>query len=92
MLRQGKKPTETPLKFWALSNGRIKSYCPFQTVLWSRRWYDPNGHRQHGVGIPCYSKENNQLKLLYKFGHNTMVGSKVMDLFSRYSGRVGGTT
>jgi hypothetical protein len=59
MLLQGKKPTETPLKHWARSNGRIKSYGPFQPVLWTRRWYDLNGHRRRGVGIPrYYSKEN----------------------------------
>jgi hypothetical protein len=56
-LLQGKEPPETPLKIWAQYNGRIKSYRPFQLVLWSRRWYDPNGHRRHGVAILCYSKE-----------------------------------
>ena len=36
-LLQGKQPTETPLKIWVRSNGRIKTYGPFQLVLWSRR-------------------------------------------------------
>ena len=39
MLLQRKQPMETPLKIWARSNGRIKSYGPFQPILWSRRWY-----------------------------------------------------
>jgi hypothetical protein len=57
MLLQEIKPREAPLKFWERYNGRIKSYCPFQLVLWSRRWYDPNEHRRRGVAILCYSKE-----------------------------------
>ena len=40
-LLQGKQPTKTPLKICARSNGGIKSYRPFETVLWSRRWYAP---------------------------------------------------
>jgi hypothetical protein len=51
MLLKGKQPMETPLKLWARYNGRIKSYEPFQPVFWSHRWYDPNGHRRHGVGF-----------------------------------------
>ena len=38
---QGKQPTKTPLKFWARFIGRIKSYRPFEPVLWSRRWDAP---------------------------------------------------
>jgi hypothetical protein len=64
MLLQEKQPTENPLKIWARSNGWIKSYGPFQPVLQSSLWYDPNGHRRRGVGIPCYSKENSLRKLL----------------------------
>jgi len=41
MLLQGKQLTETPLKIWARSNGRIKSHELFQPVLWSCWWYDP---------------------------------------------------
>jgi hypothetical protein len=91
MLLQAKQPTKTPLKIWARSNGRIKSYGPFQPVHWSRQWYDPNGLHQHGVGIPYYSKENSLRKLLKKFGRDPTVGSKVIDLLSRYSGRLVGT-
>ena len=36
--------------------------------------------------------ENSLRKLLKKFERDPTVKSKVMDLFSRYSGRVGGTT
>jgi len=43
MILKGKQPTETPLKIYARSNGRIKSYGPFEPVLLSRRWYNPNG-------------------------------------------------
>jgi hypothetical protein len=64
MLLQEKQPTETLLKILARSNGRIKSYGPFQLVLWSCRWYDPNGHHRRGVGFPRYAKENSQLKLV----------------------------
>jgi hypothetical protein len=92
MLLHGKQPTETPLKILARSNGRIKSYGPFEPVLWSRRWYDPNGQHQRGVGIPCYSKENSLPKLLKKFGRDPTARSKVIDLLSMYSIRVGGTT
>jgi len=92
MLVKGKQPTKTPPKICARSNGSIKSYGPSEPVLWSSQWYDPNGHRRRGVGIPCYSMENSLRKLLKKFGRNTTVGSKVMDLFNRYSGGVGGTT
>jgi len=41
MLLQGKQLMETPLKFWAWYNSRIKSYRPFEAVLWSCRWYAP---------------------------------------------------
>jgi hypothetical protein len=91
MLLQGKQPTETPLKLLARSNGRIKSYRPVQLVFWTRRWYDLHGHHRHGVGIPRYSKENSLLKLLQKFGRDPTVGSKVIDILSRYSGHVDGT-
>jgi hypothetical protein len=91
MLLQGKQPTETPLKIWASSHGQIKSYEPFKPALCARWWYDPNGQRQRGVGIPCYSKENSLRKLLEKFGRDPTVGSKVIDLLSRYSGRLDGT-
>jgi len=64
MLLQGIQPTETPLKIWVRSHGQIKSYGPFQPVLQSRRWYDPNGHRQRGIAIPCNSKEYSLRKLL----------------------------
>jgi len=64
MLLHGKQPTETPQKIWAQYDGWIKSYGPFQPVFWRSRWYDPNGHRQRGVGIPCYSEENNLRKHL----------------------------
>jgi hypothetical protein len=64
MLLQGKQPTETPLKILARSNSRIKNYGPFQPVLQSGRWYDPNAHHRRGVGSPCYSKENSLRKLL----------------------------
>jgi len=50
MLLQGKQPIETSLQIWAQYNGRIKSYGPFQPILWSCRWYDLNGHRRRGVG------------------------------------------
>ena len=92
MLLQGIQPTETPLKIWVRSHGRIKSYGLFQPVLQSRRWYDPNGHRRRGVRIPRYFKENSLWKLLQKFGHDPTVESKVKDLLSRYSGRVDGTS
>jgi hypothetical protein len=36
--------------------------------------------------------ENSLRKLLKKFERDPTVGSKVMDLFNRYSGGVGGTT
>jgi hypothetical protein len=83
---------ECPLKLWWWSNGRIKSYGPIQPVLWSCRWYDPNGHRRCGVGIPRYSKENSLRKILLNFEHDPTVGSKVMDPFSRSYSRVSGTT
>ena len=41
MLLQGKQSTETPLNIWARSNGRNKSYRPFDPVLWSCRWDAP---------------------------------------------------
>jgi hypothetical protein len=69
MLLQGKQPTETRLKLWVRSNGRIKSYGPFQQVLWSRRWYDPNGHRRRGVGIPHSTRKTsygNSSKILVR--------------------------
>jgi hypothetical protein len=91
-LLQGKQPTETPLKIWARSNYQIKSYEPFQQVLLSRRWYDPNGHRRRGVRSPRYSKENNLQKLLQNFRHDPTVGSNVIDLFTWHCGRVGGTS
>jgi len=31
-LRKG--PPETPIKFWSQSNGRIKSYGPFEPLFW----------------------------------------------------------
>jgi hypothetical protein len=64
MLLQGKQPTETPLKLLAQSNGWINSYGPFQPVLQSSRWYDPNKQRRRRVGIPSYSKENSLWKVL----------------------------
>jgi len=82
---------KTTLKLWARSNTKIKSYGPFQPVLQSSRWYDSNEHRRRGVGIPCYSKEHYLRKLLLKFGRDPTVGSKVIDLLSRNSGRGGGT-
>jgi hypothetical protein len=35
---QGNKPLETPIKIWARSNGRIKSYEPLEPVLLSCSW------------------------------------------------------
>ena len=35
---QGIQFTETPLKIWAPSNSRKKSYRPLEPVLWSCRW------------------------------------------------------
>jgi hypothetical protein len=89
---QGKQPTDTPLNIWERFNGRIKSDGSFQLVLWSREWYNPNVHRRCGVGIPRYSKENSLQKVLKNFKRDPTVGSKVMDLFRRNIGRVGGTT
>ena len=31
---QGKQPPETPEKIWEQSNGRIKSYGSFESLLW----------------------------------------------------------
>jgi hypothetical protein len=39
MLLHGIQYTETALKFWARYNSRIKSYRPFEAVLWSCRWF-----------------------------------------------------
>jgi hypothetical protein len=51
-----------------------------------------NRRRRRAVAIPCCSKENSLRKVLKNFERNPTVGSKVMDLFSRYCSRVGGTT
>jgi len=50
----------------------------------------PNRCRRRALVIPRYSKENSLRKLLKTFGRDPTIGSKVMDLFSRYGGRVGG--
>jgi hypothetical protein len=60
---QGKQPTDTPLKMWARFNDHIKSDGSFQLVLWSHKWYDPNGHCRRVVAIPRYSKENSLQKV-----------------------------
>ena len=43
-----------------------------------------------GVAIQSYSMENSLRKLLQKFERDPTVGSKVLDLWSRYSGLGGG--
>jgi len=43
-----KRPPETTVKLWARSNGRIKSYGPFQLLFRSRATRPPI----HRVGIP----------------------------------------
>jgi len=48
------------------------------------------GRCRRGVPIPWYSMENSLQKLFYKFERDPTVASKVMELLSRYSGRVGG--
>jgi hypothetical protein len=63
MLLLGKHPTNT-LKIWALSNDRIKSYGPFELVLWLCWCNTPNGLRKCGVAIPSYFKENSLQKQL----------------------------
>ena len=48
-------------------------------------------HRRLRVAIPHYSIENSLQKLLEKFDRDPMVGSKVIDLIRRYSGRGDGS-
>ena len=143
MLLQGIQPTETPLKIWAQSNGRINSYRPFEPVLWLWRWHPPtdvvgvhlrfdatrrktaygNSLKNLGaiqrsdqklwkfaagivvaaVGRPertssTWSRDSRPLqgkqptKTPQTFKRDPTIGSKVVDLFSRYCNRVSGTT
>jgi len=52
-LLQGKQLPETPVKIWGLSNGRIKSYGPFEPVLSSSATSPP----LHRVAIPHLLQE-----------------------------------
>jgi len=79
---QGKRLPETPVKNYGRSNGRIKSYGPFEPVLWSRATIPPT----HGVAIPHVLQGKRLPETPVKIKGDPTVGSKVMALSNRFAG------
>jgi hypothetical protein len=55
---QGKQPPETPEKIWEQSNGRIKSYGSFESLLWFGMTTSPF----HRVVIPSLIQEKRPME------------------------------
>jgi hypothetical protein len=81
----GKIPLQTPVKIWAWSNGRIKSYGPLEPVLWFGRLSGPTRRRRRLIGISLWRQGKQPPETPVKFKHNPTVGSRVRDILSQYS-------